>query len=89
MRDGEELITDNTILVDCSTNGLTSKPAIPVFTADKLTLQSTLYLAQTSSAAHIAWIETRDWSQDKKNLFSIPIPHPNLTKPDLANSMIL
>ena len=38
LRDGEEPISDNTILVDCSAAGLTKKPVIPVFYEDRLIL---------------------------------------------------
>lgn len=41
LKEGEEPITDKTILVDCSANGLTKRPVIPLFYEDRIILQPT------------------------------------------------
>jgi len=84
LKGGKEAITERTVLVDCTTNGLTSKPAVPVFNHDKLILQSVSLCAQTFSASFIGYVESQNWDIEKKNHMSEPVPHPNLVKNDMV-----
>lgn len=67
--------TNRTLFVDCSANGLSKRPHVPVFSKDKITLQSVLFCQQVFSAATIARMALANLSDVKRNQV-IPVPHP-------------
>ena len=67
----------NSLFVDCSADGLAKRPEVPIFSADKIILQSVLFCQQVFSAATIAKIELLNISEEKKNKIT-PLPHPEL-----------
>jgi len=79
-----------TLLVDCTSNGLTHKEAVPVFHGDMITLQSVLLCQPTHSAAIIGHIECKaDLDEDERNGLCTPVPHPEKIEdllPALARS---
>jgi hypothetical protein len=75
---GEQQIRPRTLHVDCSADGLERRPATPVFTDNRLTLQSVRTCQQVFSAAFIGHIETRaDLTIDARNEMCTPVPHPD------------
>ncbi len=69
--------TNRSLFVDCSANGLSKRPTIPVFSENKITLQSVLFCQQVFSAATIARLALANLSDEKRNLVG-PVPHPEL-----------
>lgn len=65
-----------TLYVDCSTDGLAPRPAVPVFQEDKITLQSVFMCQQVFSAGLIAHVEAMGGQDDAKNALCAPVPHP-------------
>eukprot|EP01065_Artemidia_motanka_P026196 TRINITY_DN3110_c4_g1_i1.p1 TRINITY_DN3110_c4_g1~~TRINITY_DN3110_c4_g1_i1.p1 ORF type:complete len:478 (+),score=165.55 TRINITY_DN3110_c4_g1_i1:102-1436(+) len=78
MVSGEELLTgENTLYVDCTANALSRRPAVPVFTEGRITLQSLSQCQQVFSAAMIGHLESTLASNKEKNRLSTPVPHPD------------
>jgi len=63
------------LFVDCSADGLAKREAKPIFSKDKITLQSILFCQQVFGAATIAKLELTNISDDKRNHLT-PVPHP-------------
>ena len=81
LENGKVMMPKDTLYVDCSTNGLARRPVTPVFTSSKrITLQSVSMCQQVFSAAMVAFVEAtgvaNKWTDDKKNSFCTPVPHP-------------
>jgi hypothetical protein len=67
----------DTIHVDCTADALSTRPAVPVFQNDRITLQTVRTCQQVFSAAFIGYIETNYDDQDRKNALTGPVPHPD------------
>lgn len=67
----------NALHVDCSADGLATRPAVPIFAEEKLTLQSVRTCQQVFSAALIAHVETAYDDPDRKNELCTVVPHPD------------
>ena len=77
--DGTVDVDPSALYVDCTGDGIGTRPATPVFAADRITLQSVRTCQPTFSAAVIARVEAMDLDDDAKNDYCRPVPHP--TKP--------
>ena len=66
-----------TLHVDCTADGLERRPPQPVFSGEKITLQSVRTCQQVFSAAFIAHIELVAQDNDRKNQLCTPVPHPD------------
>ncbi|NRA09709.1 MAG: NAD(P)/FAD-dependent oxidoreductase [Myxococcales bacterium] len=66
--------------VDCTADGLASRPVRPVFDGDTLTLQSLFMCQQVFSAAVIAYVETRYDDEVRKNQLCEVVPHPEFSR---------
>jgi hypothetical protein len=75
--DGTITTTPNTFHVDCSADGLERRPAVPVFDADRLTLQTVRHCQQVFSAAFIAHVESAYDGVDRQNMLCGVVPHPD------------
>ncbi len=69
--------TPNTLHVDCSADGLMTRPATQVFSGREITLQSVRTCQQVFSAAFIAHVEGAYTDEAHKNDLCTPIPHPD------------
>lgn len=69
-------VAKQTLFVDCSANGLSNRPIVPVFAPDKITLQSVSMCQQVFSAALIAYVETAFTDVDMQNDLCRVVPHP-------------
>ena len=69
-------IGNNTLVVNCSANGLSKRPAQQIFEQGRITLQPVLICQQVFSAAYIGKLETTRLSDEAKNAISHPVPHP-------------
>lgn len=66
-----------TLHIDCSADGLATRPAVPIFNDAGITLQSVRTCQQVFSAAFIAHIELTGDGNPAKNLMCTPVPHPD------------
>jgi hypothetical protein len=67
-----------TLHIDCSADGLGSRPAVPVFEDGRITLQPVRFCQQVFSAAFIAHVEAAYPDDDTaRNRLTTPIPHPD------------
>jgi hypothetical protein len=66
----------DTLFVDCAANGLARYEPRPLFSAGRITLESTLMCQQTFSAALIAHLELSDIGDDKRIRLCAAVPHP-------------
>ena len=64
------------LYVDCTADGLSPRPEMPIFAGDRITLQSISMCQQVMSAAAIAAIELRFDHDTEKNAIASPVPHP-------------
>mmetsp|Transcript_28817 Transcript_28817/g.43294 ORF Transcript_28817/g.43294 Transcript_28817/m.43294 type:complete len:244 (-) Transcript_28817:182-913(-) len=88
--DGGELATGaGTLHVDCTADALSKRPAVPIFSKDRITLQPVTMCQQVAGAALLAYVESR-WPEDeaKKNQLVMPCPHPNGFKDMLTGQRI-
>lgn len=67
----------DTLHIDCSADGLASRPAVPVFAGDRITLQTVRSCQQVFSAAFIGHVEATYSSDEEKNARCTVVPHPN------------
>ncbi len=74
---GEVPTPPGTLHVDCTADGLATRPARPVFEGDTLTLQSLRVCQQVFSAALIGHVECRYDDEATCNALCKPIPHPD------------
>jgi hypothetical protein len=78
---------EDTLFIDCSSNGLAKTEPRPLFADGHITLQSAFMCQQTFSAALIARLEVLDMSDERRNRICVPVPHPEL-KEDLPASLL-
>lgn len=76
LSDGKREVPENSLFIDCTANGLATKPATPIFAPGVLTLQSIFMCQQVFSAALIARLETARLTDDQRNHLVTPVPHP-------------
>jgi hypothetical protein len=69
-------LSADTLVVDCSASGIPQRPTVPVFAADRITLQFVRTCQPTFSAAFIAHIEASISDEDQKNALCSPVPAP-------------
>ena len=77
LADGTAPATADTVFIDCSADGLANRPAVPVFAGDTITLQAVRTCQQVFSAAFLGHLEASYETDDEKNGFATPVPHPN------------
>lgn len=69
---------DRSVLyIDCTADGLERRPAVPIFDAGRITLQSLRGCQPVFSAAFIAHVEAAYPDDATKNDLCMPIPHPD------------
>lgn len=69
--------TASTVHVDCTADGLERRPPLPVFTEERLTLQTVRHCQQVFSAAFIAHVEAAYADDGHRNLLCGVVPHPD------------
>ena len=67
----------DTLYIDCTADGLASRPPQAVFDGNRITLQSVRTCQQVFSAAFIAHMEVTEPDEARKNLLCTPVPHPD------------
>jgi hypothetical protein len=89
--EGTVATAETTLHIDCTADGLERRPAVPVFDADKLILQSVRTCQQVFSAAFIGHVEAAYQDDTIKNELCTPVPHPDsaldFLKTNLANNL--
>jgi hypothetical protein len=70
-------IGKDSVLINCTADGLANRPARPVFNGNHITLQSVRTCQQVFSAAFIAHIEVAKTDENDKNEICTPVPHPD------------
>jgi hypothetical protein len=73
---GSFSVPKQTLFVDCTANGLSNRPIVPVFSAQKITLQSVSMCQQVYSASLIAHVETAFSDLGMQNKLCRVTPHP-------------
>ncbi len=63
--------------IDCTADGLATRPVTPVFDGRKITLQAVRTCQQVFSAAFLGHIEATYSDDPKKNSLAHPVPHPD------------
>ena len=86
---GEVKYEGKPLFVNCSADGLSRRPVVPIFQGKKITLQSIFFCQQVFSAACIGRLELTKYSEKRRNEL-VPIPHPQLKEdwPDIFNSTV-
>lgn len=69
-------VDPSALFVDCTGDGIGTRPATTVFAGDHITLQSVRTCQPTFSAAVIARVEAMDLDDDAKNGYCRPVEHP-------------
>jgi hypothetical protein len=77
LEQGRVDIGEESILIDCTADGLANRPAKPIFNGQQITLQSVRTCQQVFSAAFIAHIEVTRADESTKNEICTPVPHPD------------
>ena len=88
---GMSPVSRGATFVDCTANGLSPRPSVPVFADGSITLQSIILCQQVFSAALIAKIEVDrrvETPDDARNKLCRPCPHPNEPKDYLPAVLI-
>lgn len=75
---GVQPTVPDTVYIDCSANGLEKRPAVPIFTPEKITLQPVRFCQQVFSAAFIGHVEAAYADEATRNELCRPIFHPTL-----------
>ena len=75
---GSVPIGPETLVVDCSANAIPQRPAVPVWTEGRITLQTVRRCQPTFSAAFIAHVEATFHDDAEKNSLCTPVPLPDL-----------
>merc|ERR1712048_1288244 len=70
LNEGVLSMPENTLYVDCSTDGLMTRPSVPVFQGNVLRLQPVSSCQQVFSAALLGFVETLDCTDEEKNALS-------------------
>ena len=85
---GERRIDGDPLYVDCSADGLKgSHEPVPVFSADRITLQPVSMCQVAFSAAFIAHVEARFDDDQTKNTLTRPVPNPS-ADPDFVRAWL-
>lgn len=66
--------------VDCTADGLASRPVRPVFEGNRITLQSLFMCQQVFSASVIGYVETRYSDEKQMNDLCHVVPHPEFSR---------
>lgn len=74
----------NKLHVDCSADGLSKRPARPVFEGSTIRLQSLFMCQQVFSAAVIGQVESRYKDESMKNALCQVVPHPEFSRDFVA-----
>lgn len=75
--------------INCTTDGLSAKAAVPVFAGTLLTLQSVSTCQQVFSSALIGYIEcAMPGEESEKNGLCIPVPHPVVSRDFLSTQVL-
>ena len=69
--------SSKTLHVHCAADGLTKRPALPVFDGNAITLQALRTCQQVFSAALTAHVEATVDDEAEKNRICTPVPHPD------------
>ncbi|MDJ0788364.1 MAG: NAD(P)/FAD-dependent oxidoreductase, partial [Myxococcota bacterium] len=77
LEEGEVSTDPKTLHVDCTADGLATRPVVPVFDGDRITLQSLRVCQQVFSAAFIGHIECGGADEATRNEICSPLPHPD------------
>lgn len=78
----------DTLYIDCTADGLATRPSVPVFADGKLTLQTVRGCQQVFSAALIARVEALgDITLEQKNQLTGVIPHPDTPRDYFTNAL--
>ena len=77
LEEGSIPTTSNVLHVDCTADALATRPSVPVFSANQLTLQAVRTCQQVFSAAFIAYVEATIDDNEEKNRICAPVPHPD------------
>jgi hypothetical protein len=87
--DDGEIVTDSAhVHVDCTAEGLRSRPSQPVFASKGITLQSLRTCQPSFNSALMGFIETLDVDDDEKNRLCPPNPYPT-TAEDWLRSFVV
>lgn len=78
---------EDSLVIDCSANGLAKVDPQPLFCEGRVTLQSVFMCQQTFSAALVAHLELLDTSDERRNRICTAVPHPEL-KQDLPTTLV-
>ena len=77
LEQGEIPTNPQTLHVDCSADGLETRPPTPVFAGEQITLQAVRVCQQVFSAALIGHVESAYDDEGTKNELCSPLPHPD------------
>ncbi|MDH6122555.1 hypothetical protein ABH930_006834 [Kitasatospora sp. GAS204A] len=68
-----------TLYIDCTADGLEARPAVPMFSGSRITLQAIVPCQQVFSAALAAHVEAAYGDDTEKNELCVASPHPGTT----------
>lgn len=74
---GEINLPAGTLVVECSARGIGGRPAVPVFTADRIVVQYARQCSPSLGAALCAWVEAHRTDVDEQNALCPPNPVPS------------
>ena len=77
MESGLHKFPQNTIYIDCTSDGLAKREVQPIFNGEMITLQTVRFCQQVFSAAFIAHVELMNKSEEEKNSICTVVPHPD------------
>ena len=77
MESGLHKFPQNTIYIDCTSDGLAKREVQPIFNGEMITLQTVRFCQQVFSAAFIAHVELMNKSEEEKNNICTVVPHPD------------
>lgn len=80
-------VLEDSLFIDCSSDGLAKVDPRPMFSEGLVTLQPVFMCQQTFSAALVAHVELLDLSDERRNRICEPVPLPQL-KHDLPTALI-
>lgn len=80
-------VIEDTLFIDCSSDGLAKRDPQPMFSEGRVTLQPVFMCQQTFSAALVAHVELLKVSDERRNRICTPVPLPQL-KQDLPAALI-
>jgi len=78
------------IVVDCSSNGLTPRPAVPIFQPGKIVIQPIKMCMICISAAMAGYVECHEgFSDDEdRNRIMVPVPNPKSNKDAIRSELL-